>query len=90
MMGQTIGGHQRVNHITCAAGFDRKEDALIALIHVTCVKCQGELHDDYYHFNQFNHFSHLGCNVEGARRSRALSSQTVVYREVDYSSLSLH
>lgn len=44
-MGQMIGRHQRADHITRAAGFDREEDALISLIHVTCVRCQGELHE---------------------------------------------
>lgn len=74
MMGQTIGRHQRADHITHAAGLDREENALIGFNHVTCVKRQGELQGDYYHVNQVNHFSGLGCNVEGARQSRALSS----------------
>lgn len=73
-MGQTIGRHQRADHITRAAGLDREEHALISLIHVTCMKRHGEFQHDYYHVNQVNHFSGFGCNVEGARQSRALSS----------------
>lgn len=39
-----------------------------------CMKRHGEFQHDYYHVNQVNHFSGLGCNVEGARQNRALSS----------------
>lgn len=54
-----------------AAGFDRKEDTLIRLIHLTRVKCLS-FTMTIICFNQFNHFSGLQGNVKGARCGQAL------------------